>query len=76
MPALNVKPTTRKRKTLADERARKVRSIAKRRALIVDWINEAERRLADAERIDAKQAAAYLRGRIDAYRDCVAVLYQ
>ena len=34
------------------------------------------KRAADAEKIDAKQAAAYLRGRIDGYRDCVAVLYQ
>jgi len=46
------------------------------RLLISSWIAEAERKLADAEKLEATNASAYLRGRLDGFRDCLAILNQ
>ena len=50
--------------------------VAQARALIQSWIDEAERKLADAERLGAATAGSYLKGRLDGYRDCLSVLHQ
>ncbi len=40
--------------------------------LILSWIDEAERKVKEAE---AKQVdATYLRGRVDGYKDCLALI--
>lgn len=73
--------TVRKIKTLDAERARLERkvateSVAQARALIKSWIAEAELKLEKAEMQGAATAGAYLKGRLDGYRDCLAVLNQ
>lgn len=50
--------------------------VAQHRKLVASWIAEAERKLADAEKLGAATATAYLRGRLDGYRDCLALMNQ
>ncbi len=50
--------------------------VASARKMIESWIAESERKLVDAGHADAKQAQSYLSGRLDGYRDCLAILNQ
>lgn len=50
--------------------------VSEMRCLVQSWLAEAERKHATAERAGSKTAAAYIKGRADAYRDCLAILHQ
>lgn len=54
----------------AERRARHQRN------LVTSLIEEVERKLAEAERLNTKHVAAYLRGKAEGYRECLAMLNQ
>lgn len=50
--------------------------VAASKELIRSWIAEAERKVEAADASGNNMNANYMRGRLDAYRDCLAVLNQ
>lgn len=56
------------------EEMKQVRCVVATRKLIESWISEGEHKLANSDEPDAD--LDYLRGRVDGFRDCLAILNQ